>query len=185
MRKRACEAILARHRVLTCIRPQLRPPSCRGPEWCSKIGSRSKPRARRHSVAPWFFRSHLTTIAPSCSLPSYAPTSSRLTDGLRRRSRSLVDATPGHQSPDDPRHLVRQRDPHQHRRLARQHPAQPGSRPGRGMDMAFDDDAVGANDQEASQRPFAHPRRGSEAPVRYGTIKARTPAWALPLLKAW
>ena len=56
-------------------------------------------------------------------VPSYAPTSSRLTNALRRRSRSLVDATPDHQGPDDPRHLVGQRDPHQHRRLARQHPA--------------------------------------------------------------
>lgn len=31
------------------------------------------------------------------------------------------------------------------------------------MDMAFDDDAVGANDQEAPQRPFAHPYRGSKS----------------------
>ncbi len=128
MRKRACEAIWARHRVLTCIRPQLRPSSCRGPAWCSKIGSRSKPRARRHSVAPWFFRSRLTTIAPSCSLPCHAPTSPRLTDSLRRRSRSLVDATPGHQSPDYPRHFVRQRHAHQYWWLARQHSTQPSPR---------------------------------------------------------
>ncbi len=57
--------------------------SCRGPVWCSKIGSRSKPRARRHSVAHWFSRSLLTTVAPNCSLPSCAPTPSRLRAGLR------------------------------------------------------------------------------------------------------
>lgn len=50
---------------------------CRGPVWCSRVGSRSKPRARRHSVAPWVSRSRLTTVAPYRSLPSLAPTSSR------------------------------------------------------------------------------------------------------------
>lgn len=68
-------------------------------------------------------------------------------DGLCRRDRRLVDAAPGHQSPDDPRHPVRQRHPHQHRRLARQHPAQPRSWSRCGMNMALDDDAVGANDR--------------------------------------
>lgn len=48
-------------------------------------------------------------------------------DDLHRRGRSLVNATSGHQGPDDARHLVRQRHPHQHWRLARQHPTQPGA----------------------------------------------------------
>ena len=48
---------------------------------------------------------------------------------LRRRDRSLVDAAPGHQGPDDARHLVGERHSHQHRRLARQHPAEPCARP--------------------------------------------------------
>ena len=47
---------------------------CRGPVWWSRIGSRSKPRARWHFVAPWVSRPCLTTIAPYRSLPSYAPT---------------------------------------------------------------------------------------------------------------
>lgn len=90
-------------------------------------------------------------------------------DGLCRRDRRLVDSAPGHQSPDDPRHLVGQRHPHQHRRLARQHPAQPSSWSRCGMNMALDDDAVGANDQKSSQGWLAHLRRGPEtllAPCR-------------------
>ena len=62
-----------------CPASVMRRNACRGPVWCSKIRSRSKPRARRHSVAHWFSRSRLTTVAPNCSLPSYAPTSSRST----------------------------------------------------------------------------------------------------------
>nr|BAH90374.1 hypothetical protein [uncultured bacterium] len=55
-----------------------------------------------------------------CPLPLRRP---RDLDGLHRCGRSPVDVTVSHQSPDDARHLVRQRDPHQHRRLARQHSA--------------------------------------------------------------
>ena len=39
-------------------------------------------------------------------------------DRLCRRDRRLVDAAPGHQGPDNPRHLVGKRHPNQHRRLA-------------------------------------------------------------------
>ena len=33
------ELVLARCRVLTCVRPLMRPSSCRGPVWCSRIRS--------------------------------------------------------------------------------------------------------------------------------------------------
>ena len=49
---------------------------------------------------------------------------------LHARGRSSIDPTPGHQAPDDTRHLVSQRYPHQHRRLAGQHARHP--RAGRG-----------------------------------------------------
>lgn len=51
---------------------------------------------------------------------------------------------------------------HQHRWLARQHPAEPCARPGSGMDMSFDDHAIGPDDQQPPQRTFAHLRRGPE-----------------------
>lgn len=47
----------------------------------------------------------LKIIAPNRSLSSSAPTSSRPTVGLCRRGRRLVDAAPGHQGPDDARHV--------------------------------------------------------------------------------
>lgn len=164
MRKRdSLELVPARRRVLTCVRPLLRPFTCRGPVWWSRVGSRSRPRARWHSVAPWVSRSCLTTVAPNLSLPSSAPTTSRPMDGLCRRGRRLVDATFGHQGPDDPRHPVRKRHPHQHWRLTRQHPAKPRSRPCRNMDVPLDDDAVGPDDQQPSQGALAHLRCGPEA----------------------
>ena len=65
---------------------------------------------------------------------------------------------------------VGQRHPHQHRRLARQHPRQPGAWSGRLMDMALDDDAVGAKDQQSPQRAFAHLRRGAEPLLAAGRV---------------
>lgn len=68
-------------------------------------------------------------------------------DDLLRRGRSLVNATVGQRGPDDARRsrrartsgaaplTVRQRDPHRHWWLARQHAAQPGAGSGRCMDM--------------------------------------------------
>ena len=64
-------------------------------------------------------------------------------DDLRRRDRSPVDATAGYQGPDDPRHLVGQRRPHQHRWLAREHPAQPRAGLRHGIRAPLDDHAVG------------------------------------------
>lgn len=107
-------------------------------------------------------RSHLTIMAPNLSLPSSAPTSSRPTVGLCRRDLRLVDAASGLQGPDDPRHLVHQRHPHQHWWLARQHPFQPSARLGRGTYMPFDDNAVGPDDQQAAEQSLTHLRRGPE-----------------------
>ena len=144
--------------------------ACRRPVWCSKVGSRSKPRARWHSVAHWFFRSGLTTVAPNCSLPSFAPTHSRPTVVLCRRNRRLIDTAPVHQGPDDPRHLVRKCHPHQHRRLARQHSGQLRSRSGCGMDVSLDEHAIGPNNQQASQGPLAHLRLGFEPLLAVGRV---------------
>ena len=83
-------------------------------------------------------------------------------DGLRRCGRSLVDTTSGHQGPNDACHLVSQRDPHQHWRLARQHTAEPCARLRRRMAVPFDDDAVGANDEQAPQRSLPHLRRSAK-----------------------
>lgn len=71
-------------------------------------------------------------------LASCAPTSSRPTVGLCRRGRRLADLAPGHQRPDDTRHLVGQGDAHQYRRLAGQHACQPGAWPGPGTGMALE-----------------------------------------------
>ena len=96
------------------------------PVWCLKVGSRSKPRARKHSVAHWFSRSRLTNIARSCSLPSSALMFSRPKVGLFRSGRRLVGAALGHHGPDDPCHLVRQHHPPTpdltHRTKPYQHP---------------------------------------------------------------
>ena len=74
-----------------------------------------------------------------------------------------ADAAPGHECPNDPRHLVRQRHPHQHRWFARQHAAKPSARPGGGMGVPLDDDAVGTNDK---QRPEGAPPIFVVAPRR-------------------
>ncbi len=135
---------------------------CRGPVWCSKVGSRSKPRARWHSVAHWFSRSRLTTIAPNCSLSSYAPTPSRPTAGLCRRGRRLIDATPG---PSRPRRYAPFYSPAQHSPalvacVTAYRPARCWL--GLGMNMSLFDNAVCADDQQTSEGPLAHLRRGSE-----------------------
>ena len=51
---------LARSRVLTCVRPhECSGSHAAGPYGSSRIGSKSEPRAFKHSVANWFSRSHL------------------------------------------------------------------------------------------------------------------------------
>jgi hypothetical protein len=57
--------------------------------------------------------------------PSHPSTASRSRRRLHRRNRSSIHATSRQQSPDDPSHLVGQRDPHQHRWLAGQHAPKP------------------------------------------------------------
>jgi hypothetical protein len=57
--------------------------------------------------------------------PSHPSTASRSRRRLPRRNRSSTHATSRQQSPDNPSHLVGQRDPHQHRWLAGQHAAEP------------------------------------------------------------
>ena len=57
--------------------------------------------------------------------PSHPSTASRSWWRLGRHDRSSIHLTLGQQSPDDPGHLVGQRDPHQHRRLAGQHAPKP------------------------------------------------------------
>ena len=54
LRKRVFWIFSARCRVLTCIRPLMRPSSCRGPLWCSQIRSKSTPRALWHVLHNWF-----------------------------------------------------------------------------------------------------------------------------------
>ncbi len=122
-----------------------------------------RPRAHRHSVAHWFSRSRLTTIAPNCSLPSFAPTFSRLSVGLRRRSPSPVYFALHYQRPNNPRHLVCQCHSHKHRWLARQHSCQPSAWPRHWMDMLLYDDAVGTNDQQSPERSLAHLRGRAKA----------------------
>jgi len=52
---------MARSRVLTCVRPhECSGSHAGGPYGSSRIGSKSEPRAFKHSVANWFSRSHLT-----------------------------------------------------------------------------------------------------------------------------
>ena len=52
---------MARSRVLTCVRPhECSGSHAAGPYGSSRIGSKSEPRAFKHSVANWFSRSHLT-----------------------------------------------------------------------------------------------------------------------------
>ena len=46
----------------------------------------------------------------------------------------------------------------------------PGARPRRGMDVALDDNAVGTNDQQASQGSFAHSGRCSETLLAPGRM---------------
>ena len=136
---------------------------CRGPVWWPRVGSRSTPRARRHSVAPWISRSRLTTVRQTALCPlTHRRSRDRRLIGLPR-SETAGRRPRGHQDRDDPRHLVCQRHPHQHRRLAHQHPAQPIAQLGHVMDMPFELDAVGANAQLLSQRPFADSRGGSES----------------------
>jgi hypothetical protein len=147
----------------------VRPPSCRGPVWCSRIGSRSKPRAQGtllHTGSPDPVSRRLRQTTP-CPLVLRRPRDRRrLTPPWPEPCRRHLS---GHQGPDDPRHLVRQRHPHQHWWLARQHAAQPGAGSGRRMDMPLDDDAVGTNDQQAPQRSLAHslssPRAAAFPPV--------------------
>lgn len=135
---------------------------CRGPVWCSKIRSRSKPHAQRHSVAHWFSQSRLTTVALYSPLPSSAPRSSRLSVSLPRCSRSSVNFFVRHEHPNNSRHLVRQRYPHRHRWLAQQHPSQPSARSGHWMDMPLYNDAVGTNNQQSPQRSLSHFSRRPE-----------------------
>ena len=65
---------------------------------------------------------------------------------------------------------------HQHRRPARQHAAPPRARPGCGVGMSLDDDAVGACDQQAWQGPLAHLNRGSEPLPAAGRVLSRQEA---------
>ena len=141
--------------MLTCIRPLLRPSSCRRPVWCSRI------RLQINAACSKALCCRLVPLIPShdrCAkllLALFRSDVLATDDDLRRYGRRLVNATAGHQGPNDSRHLVRQGHPHQHRRLACQHAAQPCARSGAGMDVPFDDDAVGTDDQQAPERALS------------------------------
>ena len=143
--------------------------------WWSRIGSRSTPRARWHFVTPWVSRSRLTTIAPYCSLPSYAPTlPSR--GGLCRHDGGPVDAAPGPERPDDPCRLVGQCHPDQHTRLASEKPAKPDPRLRHGICVPLDDDGVDSEDEQSPERALSHLRRRPEAVLAAGRVLRRREA---------
>ena len=117
----------ARRRVLPCGRPHLRPFTCRGPGWSSRIRSNSKRRARGALLHTGFPDPVSSTVAPSLSFDLPPPQQPHRRERLHAHGRSSVDPTFGHQGPDHAGHLVGQCYPHQHRRLAGQHARQPRS----------------------------------------------------------
>lgn len=106
-------------------------------------------------------KTRLTDVAPYLSFDRHAPDSLAPAPPMRRRP-ELDRSRPSSAAPSDARILVRQRYDNQHRRLARQHPAEPGfRRHAFALGPAYD--AAGRNDQQAPERPLIHPRRSSEA----------------------
>ena len=89
---------------------------------------------------------------------------------LRRRCRSSVDPAVRHQRPDDPRHLVGQRDRDQHARLPGQHARQPGS--------------AGAPLTAAALAAELAPRISSRRKLRSPILVVR-PSRSLPPLECW
>ena len=212
--------VVSRRWVPSCVRSPLRPSPRRWPVLCSRAGSGSELAAQRFSIANGVSRSRLTSVPRNLSLPSSASTSSRPTTSLCLRGRRLPDAIPGQcakgtissrrhgraigssddcdgERPHDPDHPVRQRDPHRHRQIVGLHRIRPMARPGRGMDMALDDDAVGLDHRRPireSSPIFVVPRcaaclrrhageasdratRRSRAPCRPFRVVAPRPRW--------
>ena len=120
--------ILARCRVLTCVRPhdatRYMP---QGPYGVRGSGPNQRRVLNGTLLQAGSCDPVSRPLRQTAPCPSYAPTPSRLTLGLRRCSRSSVVLALHHQGPDNARHLVGQCHSHQHRRLARQHPGQPGA----------------------------------------------------------
>ena len=155
LRKRVFGIFLARCRVLTCIRPLMRPSHAAGPYGVRRSGPNQSRVLDGTCCTTGFpdpvsrpFRQTSPRPLPLRRLAAF--------DDLHRRCRSLVNTTAGHQGPYDPRHLVCQCDPHQHSWLTADHVAQPCSVLCASMHIPFDDYAVGADDQQASQRSLTH-----------------------------
>jgi len=75
---------VARRRVLTCVRPHLRPFTCRGPGWSSRIRSNSRSRAQGTLLHAGFPDPVSSTVAPSLSFDFPTPPTAPRTRALTR-----------------------------------------------------------------------------------------------------
>ena len=128
-RPQGCKKILERAErvveVLPCVRPvdaAVHTPLARM-EFEGQVQF-AFPRLRRFGTC-WFSWPRLVDVAPYLLLTFLRPRRLRPERLLCRGGRSSVGSPVRHQRPDDPRHLVGQRDHHEHARLARQHARQP------------------------------------------------------------
>lgn len=117
----------ARSRVLTCIRPLMRPSHAAGPYGSSRIGSITIWRAPGRLSMNWFFRSRLIDRRAIPSVrPSYAFDNLAICP-LCGHDRSSVYSTFCKQGPSRACNFVGERHSYQHRRLAVEYPVKPRS----------------------------------------------------------
>ena len=150
-----------------------------GPDGSSRIRSKSEPRAWSTCRNTGFPDPVSVTVAPSLSFDLPTPQQSHSRERLRRRDWSLINPASRHQSPDDAGHLVGQRDPHQHRRLACYHAGHPracrsplaGCPPHNG---------TGADDQQAAKsRPRLKVSAGGASAARATAVTGPTPGMVI------
>ena len=124
--RRISETGAARDRVLPCVRPLMRHGS-----WPrARMGLRGSGPHHWNALEALPMRLVLPTPPHRrCAIPVLRPPHAlrqpRARARLRGDGRSSVDPALRQQGPSDARVLVRQRHDDQHRRLARQHPAEP------------------------------------------------------------